>query len=78
MRFGTEMNVRGFNIFAIGASTARIRRAVHALLDDAARERPAPADWVYVNNFAIPHKPTALSLPTGRAPALQREIRHFD
>ena len=77
VRFGTEMNIRGFNIFAIGASTARIQQAVHALLDDAARDRPAPVDWVYVNNFATPHKPTALSLPTGRAPSLQQEMRHL-
>lgn len=77
LRFGTEIGVRGFNIFAIGASTARIQQAVHALLDDAARDRPPPADWVYVNNFATPHRPTALTLPTGRAPVLRHEMRHL-
>lgn len=77
MRFGTEIGVRGFNIFAIGASTARIQQAVHALLEDAARDRPPPADWVYVNNFATPHRPTALTLPTGRAPGLRHEMRQL-
>ena len=68
--FGTAIGQRGFNIFAIGAPGARIRQSVRALLDDAARARPAPSDWVYVNNFDAPHRPIALSLPGGRAPAL--------
>ena len=77
LHFGTEIGIRGFNIFAVGASTARIQHAVRAFLDDAAKERPAPKDWVYVNNFTTPHKPIALSLPTGRAPALRDEMKHL-
>jgi predicted ATP-dependent protease len=77
IRFGTTMDVRGFNIFAIGAIGARIQSSVRALLDDAARNRPKPSDWVYVNNFATPHRPIALSLPAGRAPALERAVHHL-
>ncbi len=72
--FGTAIGQRGFNIFAIGAPGARIRQSVRALLDDAARARPAPSDWVYVNNFDAPHRPIALSLPGGRAPALAKAV----
>jgi len=72
--FGTEISQRGFNIFAIGASGARIQQSVKALLEDAARARPLPADWVYVNNFASPHRPRAISLPGRRAPAFQKAI----
>ena len=36
IRFGTDMAVRGFNIFAIGANGARIQGSVRALLEDAA------------------------------------------
>jgi len=72
--FGTTIGQRGFNIFAIGAPGARIRQSVRALLDDAARARPAPSDWVYVNNFDEPHRPVALSLPGGRASALAKAI----
>ncbi len=63
IRFGTKMAVRGFNIFAIGANGARIHASVRALLEEAARGRPKPPDWVYVNNFATPHRPMAISLP---------------
>jgi lon-related putative ATP-dependent protease len=74
IRFGTEMAVRGFNIFAIGANGAHIEGSVRALLQDAATKRPKPQDWVYVNNFATPHRPVAIALPPGRAPALERAL----
>jgi lon-related putative ATP-dependent protease len=74
IRFGTDMAVRGFNIFAIGANGAHIQDSVRALLEDAARTRPPPSDWVYVNNFAAPHRPTAIALPAGRAPLLEKAL----
>ena len=77
IRFGTEMAVRGFNVFAIGSNGARIQSSVHALLQEATIKRPAPSDWIYVNNFAVPHRPVALALPSGRAPALDRAINHL-
>ena len=77
IRFGTEMAVRGFNIFAIGANGANIHGSVRALLADAAAQRPKPADWVYVNNFATPHRPVAIALPAGRAGALDKAIEHL-
>src|SRR5262249_17853077 len=77
IRFGTQMAVRGFNIFAIGGNGARIQSSVRALLEDAANLRPKPSDWVYVNNFAIPHRPTAIALPSGRAPALDKALNRL-
>ena len=68
------MAVRGFNIFAIGANGAHIQGSVRALLEDAAAKRPKPSDWVYVNNFATPHRPVAIALPPGRAPALDKAL----
>jgi lon-related putative ATP-dependent protease len=77
IRFGTTMGVRGFNIFAIGAIGARIQSSVRALLDDAAHNRPKPPDWIYVNNFATPYRPMAISLPAGRAPVLEKAVHHL-
>jgi AAA domain len=39
------------------------------------RCRPSPGDWVYVNNFSDPDRPTALDLPAGRAPKF-RDAMH--
>ena len=75
LRFGAAIRMRGFNLFAIGAPTARVQQAVHGFLEQAVRDRAAPMDWAYVNNFSAPHRPTVLALPTGRAPELQRDMR---
>ncbi|MGE0224534.1 MAG: Lon protease family protein [Acetobacteraceae bacterium] len=71
---GTGIARPGFNIFAIGSGFARIQQSLRALLDEAAKGRPVPLDWVYVYNFAEPHRPTAISLPGGRAPALYKTV----
>lgn len=72
--FGAGTAARGFNIFAIGSSGARIQQSVRMLLDDAARSRPAPSDWVYVNNFDAPHRPIALAVPPRRGPEFEKAI----
>src|SRR3979490_2943942 len=70
--FGTCITQPGFNIFAVGDTAGRVRDSVRLMLDEAAIGQPAPPDWVYVYNFADPQRPKALSLPSGRAPALQK------
>ena len=74
LRLGTRIGAPGFNIFAIGSSGARIQRSIKNLLEAAAAERPPASDWVYVNNFAAPHRPTAIRLPRGQAPLFQRTM----
>jgi lon-related putative ATP-dependent protease len=64
----------GFNIFAIGSGSARIQHAILGMLKAAAIDRPAPPDWVYVNNFAEPHRPIAIALPAGRGPAFGKAV----
>ena len=67
LEFGTRIGRPGFNIFVIGPNGLRAQRAVERVLQEATSERPRPSDWVYVNNFDNPHKPTAIELPSGRA-----------
>ena len=45
-------------------------RAIERVLQDAARDRRQPSDWVHVNNFIDPHKPIAH--PPGRAGDIPR------
>jgi lon-related putative ATP-dependent protease len=72
--FGTCISQPGFNIFAVGDTAGRVRDSVRLMLDEAALGQPGPPDWVYVYNFADPQRPKALSLPAGRAPALQEMV----
>ncbi|MBS0520032.1 MAG: AAA family ATPase [Proteobacteria bacterium] len=75
IHLGTSIRARGFNIFALGATAARISSSLRKLLE-AAPQPPKPlSDWVYVNNFAAPHRPVAIALPAGRALPLQKAVR---
>ncbi len=74
---GTGIGRKGFNLFAIGPAGELTRKAVERVLRDAAEDRPAPTDWVYVNNFKEPQKPVAVSLPAGRAAEFRDAMREL-
>ncbi len=60
-----------FNLYVLGNEGTGKHTAVARILTDAAKGRPTPCDWVYVNNFDAPHKPHAMQMPTGTASALK-------
>ena len=74
VHFASRVTRPGFNLFAIGAPGARMQQSVESMLAAARADRPAPSDWVYVHNFAAPHRPTAIGLPAGRAPHFQKAM----
>ena len=45
IRFGTQVDKAGFNLFVIGPNGARMQDAVKAVLTDEARTKPSPSDW---------------------------------
>lgn len=71
VEFGTAIERSGFNLFVMGASGTGRHTAIEAYLNRLAGSRPAPDDWVYVNDFELAQRPRALRLPTGRAIALR-------
>ena len=73
--FGTGIPNTGFNIFVTGASGARLQETLRASLAEAARSRPPPRDWVYVHNYAAPHRPKAIPLPPRGAPDFRNALR---
>ncbi len=71
---GAKIDKKGFNLFVIGPNSVGMQEAVKTVLAEDARSRPSPPDWVYVNNFAKPDRPTAIELPSGRAPGFQEAM----
>ncbi|MFM7083505.1 MAG: Lon protease family protein [Hyphomicrobium sp.] len=69
--FGIQVERQGYNLFVIGPRETHMRDVVSRILKQAGRDRKPPSDWVYVNNFQEPNKPTAIELPMGRAPQFQ-------
>jgi lon-related putative ATP-dependent protease len=77
IRAGLGIRHRGFNVFAFGPPGAGKRTLIQQLLQAEAATAPTPPDWCYVNNFADPHRPRRLMLPTGRASALREAMQHL-
>ena len=67
IELGTGISHIGFNLFVLGAHGCDTQGAVRSLLQEKAKARPAPADWIYVYNFTSPDKPRAMRLPPGEA-----------
>ncbi len=72
IRFGTEIQRKGFNLFVLGSPGLGKHVAVTQHLEQKAKAEPLPADWVYVNNFEVSHKPNAIRLPSCRGVILQK------
>jgi len=77
MRFGTAMQRPGFNIFAFGPSGTGKHTLVQAIIAARAAAEETPPDWCYVNNFADPHHPLSLKLPTGRGTPFHDAMKHL-
>lgn len=74
IRLSAEMRHPRFNLFVFGPEGSGRHSTALRILQDLAAARPVPNDWVYVNNFAEPDKPLAISLPPGEAPRLRDAV----
>jgi len=72
IRFGTEIQRKGFNLFVLGSPGLGKHAAVSRHLEKKAETEPLPADWVYVNNFEINHQPVVIKLAPKRGCVLQK------
>jgi len=77
LRFGLEIQERGFNIYVAGMPGTGRRTAVKNFLDELAKTKPKGDDWVYVNNFANPYEPLAIRLPPGMSTQLKADMISF-
>jgi lon-related putative ATP-dependent protease len=77
LRFGLEIQEKGFNIYVAGMPGTGRRTAVKKFLDELAKTKPRADDWVYVNNFANPYEPLAIRLPPGTGSQLKTDMASF-
>ena len=74
MRFGLDIQDKGFNIFVAGLPGTGRTTAIERFLDEIAITRPVPDDWCYVHNFDDSYRPHAIRLPAGLAHDFQKDI----
>jgi hypothetical protein len=72
--FGIKMKSPGYNIYVLGESGTGRTTAIQQFVEAQAGNDPAPADWIYVNNFQEPHKPLAIQLPPGEGGRLRDSL----
>jgi len=77
VRFGAGIRHEGYNLFVLGPSGIGKRSMVRQFLKKKAEGEHEPADWCYLNNFAEPHKPQALRLPSGRGVELREHMEQL-
>ncbi len=77
LKFGVEMKGKGFNVYVAGPPITGKRPAARSFLENIAKTRPVPPDWVYVNNFQNPYEPKTLKLPSGRAKVFQKDMKNL-
>ncbi|MGE5027105.1 MAG: AAA family ATPase, partial [Betaproteobacteria bacterium] len=74
VRFGAGIRSEGYNLFVLGPAGMGKRSMVQQVLERRARDEQPSSDWCYINNFARPHQPLALRLPSGKGAELRRHM----
>ncbi len=77
LEYGLAVETRGFNLFASGLPGSGRLTTVLDYLQALAAAKPAPSDWVYVNDFGNPDRPNAISMPAGRGTEFARAMEEF-
>lgn len=74
LRFGLEIEKKGFNIYVAGPPGIGKMTAVQAFLEELASEKEKPSDWCYVNNFEDSYQPKVCRLPAGMGRQFQEDM----
>jgi lon-related putative ATP-dependent protease len=77
IRFGTGIRHDGYNLFVLGPSGIGKNSVVRQFLEKKAGGEHKSDDWCYINNFAQPHKPQVLRLPSGRGEELRQRMEQL-
>ena len=65
LQFGISMQRPGYNVFVMGESGTGRFSYTKRYLQEQAKQRPTPSDWLYVNHFNEMREPHAVQLPAG-------------
>ena len=77
LEYGLAVETRGFNLFVSGLPGSGRLTTVLDYLGALAAAKPAPSDWIYVNDFGNPDRPNAISMPAGRGTEFARAMEEF-
>ncbi|HET8701989.1 MAG TPA: ATP-binding protein [Nitrococcus sp.] len=77
LKFGTGISSEGYNLFVLGPPGIGKHEVVEEFLRARAASESTPADWVYINNFANPHKPRLIELTAGQGERFREDLEQL-
>jgi predicted ATP-dependent protease len=77
VELGIAMRHPGYHLYVMGPPASGRKAIVRQAIDVQCRRFAPPArpDWVYLHNFAQPHRPIAVQLPPGQGSGLRADMR---
>ncbi|MDZ7719269.1 MAG: ATP-binding protein [Balneolaceae bacterium] len=72
--FGTKMDQKGYNIFALGPDETDKQSYIREYLENESKNQEVPEDLCYINNFDDKYKPSSMLLPSGRGKDLKQKM----
>ena len=65
IEFGLNIDIKGYNLYLEGPTGIGKTIYIRNKLNEIAKDKPTPNDWIYLFNFSNSNEPIAVSLPAG-------------
>ncbi len=77
LEFGTDIDIKGYNLYLEGPSGVGKTMYTKRFLTQKAEKEKVPNDWVYIYNFDNPNEPIAVSFPAGQGSVFKSTMENF-
>ena len=77
LEFGTDINIKGYNLYLEGPSGTGKTMYTKKFLAQKASKEKVPNDWAYIYNFENPNEPVAVSFPAGQGKCFESAMEGF-
>ena len=77
LEFGTDINIKGYNLYLEGPSGTGKTMYTKKFLAQKASKEKVPNDWAYIYNFENPNEPVAVSFPAGQGKCFEAAMEGF-
>lgn len=77
LEFGTDIDIKGYNLYLEGPAGVGKTMYTKKFLDKKAEKGKVPNDWVYIYNFENPNEPIAVSFPAGQGKVFSQTMENF-
>ena len=77
LRFGIDIDVKGYNLYLEGPTGVGKTMYAKKYLDKKASKDKVPLDWCYIYNFENPNEPVAISFPAGQGKVFKENMESF-